>query len=413
MIVHNIRLDHSDGYRRLCASVAWEEAARKPQELEFRFLSDQSTIDPTSCADPFLTALAPIAFRHGERRISVEGTVCPLLVENLYTALGYLRDWYWYEYDLARDEPLRFSIEASRYQVRHLEGNGSAAAFFSGGVDSFDLMLHNHETLSEGHPLRIREALFAWGLDFGTRQDRGDEEAFFAETRARFEPWLNSIGVKLVPAWTTVRFLDRDTHGWQFETHGSAMAAIGQCLGNYTDNFWIASSYDIPALHPWGSHPILDRCYSTSATSFHHARERFTRLNKIAYVAKNQEALDLLRVCFFGDEAHMNCGRCEKCIRTRIGLLIAGKLEQAGSMPYRELTFDEIARNVTLSPSAAIFARECLAPLRSIGRSDLANALRLKLLQRRLRAGSDLRAALKYVDKHALGGRLKRRKARD
>ena len=50
------------------------------------------------------------------------------------------------------------------------------------------------------------------------------------------------------------------------------------------------------------------------------------RLDKIKYIASSPLALRWLRVCWQNLGISYNCGRCEKCLRTMIGLELAGAL---------------------------------------------------------------------------------------
>ncbi len=407
MLVSNIKLEITGDYKLLKANVIWENCSRPKHELFFKFLKDQEVIDPLIIADPFLTACAPIAYRHGEKRLYIEGNVCPLLVENIYTAIGYLRDWYWYEYDLKKSTSIEFEIEADSMNANKIN-QSTSASFFSGGADSLDLLISNHKIFSENHHLIIKSAIYIHGLDFGYRPKRGNEEEFFSSTRMQFNNILQKFGVNLVPVWTNIRSLDEDNDGWKYETHGSAMAAVGQCFSNFIGDIWLASSYSISQLHNWGSHPILDRCYSSSSINIHHTRERVLRIEKIENVAEIPEVLDVLRVCFFGDNDNLNCGHCEKCIRTKIALLICDKLDASDSMPNKEITFNDIIKMESLIENTAIFTRECIPALIAKGRYDLVFALRLKLLSRILKKPFDYKKLIKIFDKEVLGGRIKR-----
>ena len=399
---------YSADRKTMKALVTWENNPRPPQFLTFSFLASQNTIDLDICADPFLTACTPIAYRHGERRVLIEGNVCPFLVENIYTVLEYLRNWYWYEYNLIKTSPLDFKIEAHSFKLGDATSHAKSGCFFSGGADSFDLVLNNMEMFKADHELKIKQAIYIHGLDFGNRPKRGDEEDFFTNTRAQFKDPLDELDIELIPAWTNIRSLDKDTRGWQNETHGSAMSAVGQCLSSSLSNIWLAGSHPIPKLTPWGTHPMLDQRFSSSRVSICHYRERVTRLEKIQNISQSSAALDSLRVCFFGDNSTMNCGRCEKCIRTKIALLISGKLEQTKSMPIRKVSFKDILSNFSLSKNTAFLARECIGPLNDIDRTDLVLAIRLKLLQHSLKQLLNWKGFLKTLDKEIFGGRLKR-----
>jgi hypothetical protein len=91
---------------------------------------------------------------------------------------------------------------------------------------------------------------------------------------------------------------------------------------------FIASSYDVNHLIPWGSHPDLDPLWSTERTAFRVDGIEVTRTNKVKAIASSPFALSQLKVCWHAD-IDTNCGRCEKCIRTQCALAIAGVLDRA------------------------------------------------------------------------------------
>ena len=67
-----------------------------------------------------------------------------------------------------------------------------------------------------------------------------------------------------------------------------------------------------------------------------------SRPEKIGVLARSPVALRGLRVCWMQRNAY-NCGKCEKCVRTMLGLVVHGVLDQATGFPSR-LDPDEVAR---------------------------------------------------------------------
>ena len=75
-------------------------------------------------------------------------------------------------------------------------------------------------------------------------------------------------------------------------------------------------------LGPLGSHPVLDPLFSTERTEVVHHGEP-SRLQKVRALTRFPEALELLDVCQREAEP-LNCGECEKCLRTMLELHAAG-----------------------------------------------------------------------------------------
>jgi hypothetical protein len=84
----------------------------------------------------------------------------------------------------------------------------------------------------------------------------------------------------------------------------------------------IASSFPQDQLIPWGSHPAIDNNVSWARVTVTHDAVEMSRQQKIRYVcAKDRECLTRLKVCHISP---MNCGKCEKCLRTIVGLCMEG-----------------------------------------------------------------------------------------
>jgi hypothetical protein len=100
-----------------------------------------------------------------------------------------------------------------------------------------------------------------------------------------------------------------------------------------------------------------------------------SRLDKVAAIAEWPEALAVLRVCLMFDVPNgaPNCGRCEKCVRTMLELMLCGALDRATSFPVRDVTA-EMVRDVPVNETNLFYLayRDRLA---SIGRVDLARAI--------------------------------------
>src|SRR5205085_6312252 len=85
----------------------------------------------------------------------------------------------------------------------------------------------------------------------------------------------------------------------------------------------VASTFPMYRLHPWGSHPMLDPLWSTERTTIVHDADAVSRAEKFAFLAERPRALANLKVCFEADSEY-NCGVCEKCMLTMVGLRAAG-----------------------------------------------------------------------------------------
>jgi hypothetical protein len=90
---------------------------------------------------------------------------------------------------------------------------------------------------------------------------------------------------------------------------------------------YMASSYTREQLVPEGSHPDICNHVAWGRTRAIFDGEQWTRQDKIQEIAKhidNTGETFPIRVCLSSSSSGANCSRCEKCLRTITGLMIAG-----------------------------------------------------------------------------------------
>jgi hypothetical protein len=152
---------------------------------------------------------------------------------------------------------------------------------------------------------------------------------------------------------------------------------------------------------------LLDSNYTSGNLTFRHDGIVHSRLAKTRLVADWPIALDRLRVCnkvAAYRHGALNCGRCEKCIRTQLALLCLGVLDRTRAFQIVDLSESAVGGAI-FSASAHRSYEEFIEPLRSIGRPDLA---RLAARKVPLPAGGDWRFRLAAVDRRYFGGTLSR-----
>jgi len=110
---------------------------------------------------------------------------------------------------------------------------------------------------------------------------------------------------------------------WEM-AHGGALAFIGHLLEEHIGTLLISSSYEENHLGPWGSHPDLDPLWSSSRVICRHVGQEVTRSEKFRRLLQHPVAAPLvqrhLRVCWEFPTEKGNCGKCHKCVMTRINL---------------------------------------------------------------------------------------------
>ena len=87
-----------------------------------------------------------------------------------------------------------------------------------------------------------------------------------------------------------------------------------------------------------------------------------------------------LRVCT-GSEGPLNCGRCEKCIRTKTALLAIGVLDEAESFRDKEVTVDLLSTIELQFDYQRSCYEDVIAPLEERGYLELASYIK-KMIKR-------------------------------
>jgi len=153
--------------------------------------------------------------------------------------------------------------------------------------------------------------------------------------------------------------------------------------------FFVGGTYHVATPVPVGSHPAVDGLFSSQRLTVIHDGSRFSRLEKVRDLATWPTALAALRVCPGGEEDRLNCGRCEKCLRTRLELLAVGIEETAAFGP--SLTPIELWDEAIPQPigDRAVRYEDLLPPLRALGLSALCKILEEKIAvyRRRIEEG--------------------------
>src|SRR5437870_236785 len=93
MRIENIRQENVNDRSRIAARVTWEDSDRGTQEIYFEV--DERFSEALCCRpDPFLVAAIMPALWHGEKRVAVDGQVCPDLRAGLVTTMAVIQHWY-------------------------------------------------------------------------------------------------------------------------------------------------------------------------------------------------------------------------------------------------------------------------------------------------------------------------------
>ena len=204
-----------------------------------------------------------------------------------------------------------------------LEGRGQAPAgvrrpgaalAFSGGVDSFYSLLRGSRT--------VDVVVSAHGFDIDV-----EDIARWAAWEDSFREIAAATGTRAVVVRTNLRHHPVSTAiSWE-RSHGGALAALGHLLSGEVGTLVIAaSSFPADPDYPWGTHPRLDPCWSSDRLAIAQSGAAHYRAMKLYMIAGEPLVQRHLRVCWENRSPMLNCGECEKCVRTQIGLEVSGRL---------------------------------------------------------------------------------------
>jgi hypothetical protein len=279
---------------------------------------------------------------------------------------------------------------------RTRERSGRVAAFFSGGVDSFYTLLKNRD--------EITDIIFIHGFEIPS-----DNKKTFQDANAHVQAIAKELGVNVVNIETNIRSAIDPFVGFGYLGFGPVLVTVAQLLANTFDRIHIPSAYSYAHLSPNGSHPLLDPLWSTEALELVHDGCEANRQQKIEYVANHEIALKHLRVCIKNVEGSYNCGRCEKCVRTMIGLEAAGKLTECHLFD-RPLNARSISK-LRINMLNRVFFAESLAILKERGlRPDLQQAITRALRRTDMtHLRRKIRKALRFLLPDTLRNKAKKR----
>jgi hypothetical protein len=316
MIIDRLEIVRRGDTSIVSARVVWEKRLQEPQSLWFQFSGDERPISEPS-PEAFLAACYPLAILYGEPRVRIDSAPCPMLIEGLMTARAWWTKWG----GMPAGAP---PVEAAPAKRRVPESEPRRAAMvLSGGVDGLHTLMRNRHAYANDDPASIRSAIFIHGFDIGKRACDPEEERF-AEALFRLRVLADDMKVRLVLCRTNLRHLYRCPDFWLLRHNGAALAAVGHAAAAVPGYLFIASSIDIMDASPLGSHVSIDGLFSSQRVAVIHDGARFTRLEKVRELTGWPAALANLRVCPRGAGKRLNCGCCEKCLRTRLELLALG-----------------------------------------------------------------------------------------
>lgn len=212
------------------------------------------------------------------------------------------------------------------------EKGGESGLLFTGGVDSTcSYVRHREES-----PTLI--SIRGWTITPDSVDDEKwrqltDRVSSFADERGLETAFLESNMLSFLDHPMLLAHYKRYVDGAWYSSVGHGLGLLGLCApmayARGMDDLYVAATHWEGIDLEWGSRPDIDNCVRWAGTQCHHDSYELTRqerLDAIAeYVATDAPSLEL-QTCNVRMDG--NCGTCEKCYRTAVGLRLS-ELEPA------------------------------------------------------------------------------------
>ncbi|NOH57232.1 hypothetical protein F0261_04155 [Alteromonas sp. 07-89-2] len=307
------------------------------QELYIKNLDGESSLTVVSESGEIETILELIPAMLHNKVIQLDQSADAVFIDNISHIQEIYSQW---------DERLkRVPLKANTCITK---GTGKyVASFFTGGVDSFYTFLKNKR--------EITHLVFVHGYDVAL-----NDSTLRNEVSKRLKVIAAEFDTEVIELESNARtYLEKHVL-WGPIAHGLALSIVMHSLSSHFKKFFIPSTHTYSELFPWGSHPILDHLWGTSNMRVVHDGCEASRVEKVEKISNYQVALDNLRVCWENPSSQYNCGRCEKCIRTKINLHACNALDKCNAFDVRELEYELIRQLEITDENSRSFIRQNL-----------------------------------------------------
>ncbi|PIQ89484.1 MAG: hypothetical protein COV72_02965 [Candidatus Omnitrophica bacterium CG11_big_fil_rev_8_21_14_0_20_42_13] len=335
MQIKNFKKEENSELSRVAASVIWEDNNQPNRDIYFE-TTNKFKNDLSANPNAFLTGCILPAMYLKEKRIKIEGAISQALYNGLLRNMQLLRRWYGWKY-----KPVKIEARIAKNDNSKTKQNKKVGLFFSGGIDSLFSLRSNRLNFALNHPYSISDCLIIYGFDIFHDPSAENKTHVFERAVKNASDIANDACINLIPIATNIRHLYSYTKFWTKWFHGAALSSVAHCFSSRIGIMNIASTDSIMNLQPWGSHPRLDKNYSSEGLRIVHDKLA-SRIEKIKMLADWDIALQKLRVCTQNHDELLNCGKCIKCIKTMVMLLAIGKLRYATAFPRRNITVEEL-----------------------------------------------------------------------
>ena len=399
MRIENLRKERNKQLTRVAATLIWENRVRPPQEIYFE-TTEKFASDISCNPHGFLIASVLPAMYFGEQSVTIDAEICPDLKDGLLTVMHQFHHWFG-----TRCQPIQIEAK-TKASLPNTQTPARTGLFFSGGIDAWANLRMNRLQIPTEYPSSIKDCLVIDGLTKSSRD-------YFETAVSSFSAVSEEMGVTIIPVYTNIYShlmdIDRNYRFWKDVFNGAALAAVAHTFSSRLTAASISSGEDIPNLIPLGSHPFIDPHYSSYDLKISHDGIKLSRLKKTELVADWDVAFQNLTVCNMAEKppGRLNCGRCEKCIRTMTTLVALGKSNDSNAFGETTVSKQLIITRANMSNTGIKAMYEELIPLlEERNRFDLVEGIKCLTARYDER---NLKGWLKKCDRNLLKGFIKKK----
>lgn len=317
MIIHQPELLKKNGQTVLYSRIEMRQRPENFPEHAWYRVPDQFAEHLSMHSDAFLIPglLAGMYFKED---IEVRGTISPRLAYHLeeYQKLLFYRN-----------SKVVTPVQIKYAQLKPLQAKPrGVGSTFSGGVDSF-YTLWEHLPMNQPIPeFQVTHALFIFGFDIIKKNKQK-----YTALHTRFSDVLRNLNIELIPLETNINSIIISR---MFFPHfyGPILIGTAHVFGKLFNKFYIPNSNDFWQNLNWtsSSNPGSDPLLSSDTMEIIHHGVVTRRVEKVEALSDWEPFQKNLRVCSQQQVSGqvLNCGRCEKCVRTMIPIYALRKMDQ-------------------------------------------------------------------------------------
>jgi len=308
--VKELPVTSEPGRRKHKALLRYPPDVAHPHQTLFYELEGEHLPPPPDRQDYLVLALLFFAMRHGIE-LHVEGRLSRQLLINLEE---FQRAWALWR--PGRYRPVRISCD-EEIEPDPPSPWRRAVVALSGGVDGTYAMLQHTDHGEARDRCELVAGLLVHGFDVPLHATRAFELA-----RANAAETAATAGLPLVVVRTDWRqYFSLD---WEADFGAGLAACLNLCSGAAAFGL-LGSDEDYAHLaFPWGSNAITNPMMSSDRFQIITVGGASGRTAKVAEISRHGDIAEHLRVCWREGDSGKNCGRCEKCVRTKLNFLAAG-----------------------------------------------------------------------------------------